>query len=47
MNVYADEWTIEMSTIASNDLFTLYDIIGRIIGRIMKKGSLTTGLETW
>ena len=47
MNVCADDWTAEMSTIASNDLVTLCDFIGRIIGRIMeKKWNSTTDAET-
>ena len=47
MNVCADDWTAEISTIANNDLVTLCDFIGRIIGRIMKKKwNSTTDPET-
>ena len=45
MNVCADDWRAEMSTIANNDLLTLYDFIGRIIGRIMKKNEIQRRIQ--
>ena len=45
MNVCEDDWRAEMSTIASNDLVTLYDFIGRIIGGIMKNNEIQRRIQ--